>query len=149
MATLGTKIAKKVLEVRQAGQQEPVEVVLMIWDVMGDGGFWELLRDSYFMNAHGFLAVCDVTRPDTLSELEEWKEAVSDVAGRIPSCILANKADLAEEAQLGPAEVVSLSRKWGCPYTFTSAKTGENVQRAFQELAQQILRCDHGAEADI
>ena len=49
----------------------PVDVDMTIWDIMGEKGFRELLKEAYFYGAKGILAVCDATRKKTLEDLEK------------------------------------------------------------------------------
>src|SRR6059036_2452902 len=72
LQTLGAKVTKKslVLPVFQKGPL--VEVVMTIWDVMGNAGFQELLKQSYFYGCQGVLAVADVTDRTTLEGLDGW-----------------------------------------------------------------------------
>src|SRR6266571_2624406 len=113
-------------------------VDMTIWDIMGEKGFRELLKEAYFHGAQGVLAVCDVTRKETLTDLDEWVAAVVKVTGNIPIEYLANKADLREQMAVKEADVKRAAESHGAPWMFTSAKTGDNVERAFAKLAQMI-----------
>lgn len=138
LTTMGAKVTKK--ELQAAGPDDKRRsVVLLIWDIMGEEGFRELLREAYFDGAKGILAVCDLTRPESLADLEGWKNAIEKVAGRIPAFVLANKADLSGKARLRRRDVEAHCRDWGWPYLFTSAKTGENVEKAFAGLTPLVL----------
>ena len=139
VATLGTRVTKKELQVRIPHSRKRDRVVLMIWDIMGHETFHDLFQEGWFDGVQGSLMVCDVSRPDTLSQLEVWRESVESVAGKVPSYILANKVDLEGEASLDSTDLAALSKEWGCPYLFTSARTGEGVEKAFKELTLRIL----------
>ncbi|MCX6658706.1 MAG: GTP-binding protein, partial [Euryarchaeota archaeon] len=67
IATIGTKVTKKIVDVD--GQ---AKVMMLVWDIMGQKGFRELLREAYFFGAHGAIAVCDLTNKETLEELRYW-----------------------------------------------------------------------------
>src|SRR5436309_15882399 len=66
VATVGTKVTKKTVPVVWRGA--PARMDLMVWDIMGEKGFRELLKEAYFHGAQGMLAVCDMRRKDTRSE---------------------------------------------------------------------------------
>ncbi len=51
---------------------------------------------------------------------------------------LANKVDLGNRIELGAQDLDNLSRSWGSPYLFTSAKTGEHVEDAFLLMADKV-----------
>ncbi|MEE9341050.1 MAG: hypothetical protein V3V21_05240, partial [Thermoplasmata archaeon] len=95
--------------------------------------------ESHFKGMQGVLAVCDVTRNETLRGLEGWKSSIFHATGKVPVCIVANKTDLEDQFDLDRKDVAKYSRRIGSPFIFTSAKTGMNVERGFHELAQWIL----------
>ncbi|OGS48132.1 MAG: hypothetical protein A3K68_02885 [Euryarchaeota archaeon RBG_16_68_13] len=136
ISTLGAKVSKK--EILTKGSSGEIEVDMTIWDIMGEKGFRELLKEAYFHGAQGVLAVCDVTRAETVTELEDWIAAVVKVTGNIPVEILANKIDLKDEIAVTEDDIKKLASKHGAPFLFTSAKTGENVETAFTDLARLI-----------
>ena len=136
ISTLGAKVSKKELSVATDG--EPISVDMTIWDIMGEKGFRELLKEAYFHGAQGVLAVCDVTRMETLTDLDEWVGAVVKVTGQIPVEFLGNKADLKDQQIVTPEDLQAAAKRHGAPALFTSAKTGENVEQAFAELAKLI-----------
>src|SRR6266704_2098634 len=45
--TLGAKVTKKVLQIPMAEQDVDARMDLTIWDIMGQPGFQELLREAY------------------------------------------------------------------------------------------------------
>lgn len=140
VATLGAKVTKKLLQLKLPDSKEEEGIILMIWDVMGQGGVRDLLQEGWFHGTHGIMMVCDVTNPETLKGLSSWKISVESVAGEVPSYLLANKSDLKDDSRLNGRDLKAFSDEWGCPYIFTSAKTGEGVEEAFAELATMAIR---------
>ncbi len=136
MATIGAKITKKEVQVPTAKGETRLEMT--IWDIMGEKGFRELLKEAYFEGCHGLLAVCDLTRSDTLFELPNWVKAVMKVSGQIPFLLLANKVDLEERIVLTEGDVAQMAQSLGAPHYLVSAKTGENVEQAFEVLARLV-----------
>ena len=88
--------------------------------------------------AKGVIAVAEVTRRTTLDDLDDWIEGVYSVTGKIPIQFMANKWDLRDQAEIREEELIQATKAYDSPYFFTSAKTGENVEAAFQNLAQRI-----------
>lgn len=139
VTTLGAKVTKRVVEAEVSDQDHPAPVVLMIWDIMGQKGIRELLRDAYFFGVQGTLMVCDVTRPETLEALSRWQESIERVAGEVPGFLLVNKMDLEDEKALTAQEIGAFAEREGWPYIETSAKTGKGVEDAFRRLTAALM----------
>ncbi|MFQ5908606.1 MAG: Rab family GTPase [Thermoplasmata archaeon] len=137
--TLGAKVTRKSLTLEDAKGRGTAHIDIAIWDVMGEKFLRELLREAYFYGAQGILAVCDTTRADTLEDLGSWKTSIEKVAGKIPMILLANKVDLKEETVVDEATLQAFTEGWDSTYLLTSAKTGKNVEKAFEQLAQMVL----------
>ena len=136
--TIGAKISKKEILV-PLSKNRRMRVDMMIWDIIGEHNVAELYMESQFKGMQGILAVCDVTRDGTLSSIDDWTSSVFNVAGKVPTYIIANKMDLEDDFEIERMDVADYSRGVGSPFLFTSAKTGNNVERAFFELSQRIL----------
>ncbi|OGS50516.1 MAG: hypothetical protein A3K65_07135, partial [Euryarchaeota archaeon RBG_16_68_12] len=138
ISTLGAKVSKKEVVVASPKGDGEIAIDMTIWDIMGEKGFRELLKEAYFHGAQGILAVCDITRKDTLHELNDWIAAVNRVTGNIPIQFLANKADLKDQAKVNETDVRQVADAHKSPFLFTSAKSGENVEAGFLRLAEMI-----------
>ena len=136
IATIGTKVTKKIVEVDNNGT--PVKVMMLVWDIMGQKGFRELLREAYFFGAHGAIAVCDMTNKETLEELRYWIKALTDVAGDVPMVFAGNKADLENEMVVKESDLQELASKYDAKAFLTSAKTGQNVENLFEALGLAV-----------
>lgn len=131
--TIGTKVSKKIVEFSDLNTR----VSLLTWDIVGQKSIG--LLESYFKGAAGALVVCDVTRDDTLSSVDDWVKNVRKVAGDVPIVVIANKSDLLENAVVDPQMVAIAARRYGAPYYMTSAKTGTNVELAFNAIGRMTL----------
>jgi small GTP-binding protein len=143
--TLGAKVVTKEFDFSPPEGGEGISVSLLTWDIMGARGFKDLLQDAYFYNAQGVLAVCDLTRPETLESLKTWVSSVREVAGPVPCIALANKVDLKEKLAIPDDKIQKLCESMNVPYLKTSAKTGENVEIAFKWLVGAIHARSHDA----
>jgi len=81
----------------------------------------------------------DTTRVASLRDLTKWIDGVRDSVGPIPVYALGNKTDLTHKREVTPEEASSVLRSYECPILYTSAKTGDNVEQAFQGLAKTIV----------
>ena len=56
----------------------------------------------------------------------------------IPLILIGNKSDLSAQRQVRQEDATSKAAKWGKPYIETSAKTRDNVDKAFFDLMRKI-----------
>ncbi len=138
--TLGVVVSKKTVTLEASPRS--VRVDLMVSDIMGKHAFLDLFKDAYFRGTQGVLGVFDVTRRDTLIALRTWIESIQETVGRVPVHALGNKIDQRERRETNEADAAEALRPYDCPILYTSAKTGENVEEAFHELAKAILGGD-------
>ncbi|MFW9916230.1 MAG: GTP-binding protein [Candidatus Thorarchaeota archaeon] len=146
--TIGADFASK-----EATLSDGRKVKFQIWDLAGQSHF-NTVRNLYFKGSMGSLAVYDVTRPDTLGNLENWCQEFWSLngAGPRPVITLGNKADMV--AGMRPGSTVSPSKgqqfadilqtqatEYGAKMAFypTSARTGMNVEKAFRILGDYII----------
>jgi len=139
VTTIGTRVSKKEVHISMPDLAQSVQVDLMIWDIMGEKGFHELLKDAYFYGANGILAVADLTRRRTLDDLDDWIDSVEQVVGKIPILIAVNKADLASNARFRERDVAEFAKAYGAEFFLTSAKTGDQVETAFARLGALVV----------
>ena len=136
--TVGTKVSKIRLDVPVEGGR--VEMDCVIFDIMGQRGFRDMVKETYFHGSHGYLAVCDVTHRESLASLHDWIATASEQTGPIPGFIIVNKIDLAEKQRTFSGEDVgTVARIFDASVAYASAKTGVGVDEAFSGLAVQIV----------
>jgi Ras-related protein Rab-11A len=117
-------------------------VKLHIWDIGGQERF-KFLHRSFYEGASGALLVFDLSRQNTFSSMKTWlSEMRSIMTIDIPKVIIGNKADLIPEIGeiLDRNTTEQYAQNEDCFYIETSAKTGENVEKAFLELTQLMLK---------
>src|SRR3989449_10393103 len=112
VTTIGTRVSKKEILVSMPDLARRVQVDMMIWDIMGEKGFREVLKDAYFYGANGILAVADLTRRRTLDNLDDWIDGVEDVVGKVPILIAVNKSDLAANARFREIDVAAFAKAY-------------------------------------
>jgi len=139
VVTVGTKITKKEITVFKPEIGGEVHVDMTIWDIMGEKGFRELLKDAYFFGANGVLAIADLTRKKTLDDLDDWIDGVEKIVGKIPIFIVVNKCDLIDQAQFSLKEVSQTAKAFDSEFLYASAKTGEGVEQCFKKLGEYVV----------
>ncbi len=137
ITTIGTKVTKKSLVFKHPSQDMKVRISLLIWDILGQKEY-SRLHPVYYQGAEGALVVCDATRPATIKSLEDWSTGFQKTVGKVPLVFLINKADLIDKSTYDTSEAERLAQKFNAHLYFTSAKTGENVEKAFLELGNTL-----------
>lgn len=131
LSTIGVKISRKPMEMAD------FTLNLLIWDLAGGDDFSKT-GASYLRGAVAALIVCDLTRPDTLAGFAYYADQMRQINPGTSLLFAGNKADLAEERAITAEELHTISQELGGTYLDTSAKTGHQVELAFDLLAQQI-----------
>ena len=116
-----------------------------IFDLAGQPTFKQV-RPIYYQRAKAAIMVFDVSRPETFYSIPNWlKEFWTHAGGAYPFILVGNKIDLRSQmACLSPeygqryAQTLSRSLGFPIPYVETSAKTGENINKAFETLAHTL-----------
>src|SRR5271170_1851567 len=131
LTTVGVKIEKRMVNVGAA------EVALILWDIAGEDDITGI-RTSYLRGAAGYFLVVDVTRSETLEVAKSIQGRVSSEIGSVPFVFLFNKTDLREDWDI-PEQSLEDLKGAGSLALRTSAKTGEGIEEAFQELAKRMV----------
>ena len=126
--TIGVKVDKKVVSTPNG------DVAIMLWDLAGEMT-QNKVPNAYFLGASFILYVLDLSTPFTWENLVENIEYLKKVAPGVNIKIIGNKKDL-----LSTDDLVSTLEK--IPLTLdltTSAKTGENIDSLFNQIANETL----------
>jgi small GTP-binding protein len=132
-ATLGVNILQKHLEI------EGNSVSVNIWDLGGQDTF-ENLRKLYLEGSKGALVIFDLTNRESFEKLGAWIQDFRANQEEKPFCLIGNKADLKGQVVVTEEEARLLAKEHGVNLIITSAKTGENVEKAFINLCKEVLK---------
>ncbi|KAK1653013.1 hypothetical protein QYE76_070818 [Lolium multiflorum] len=114
---------------------------LTIWDTAGQERF-RTITSSYYRGAHGIILVYDVTKRQSFTNLADvWAKEI-ELHSTNKECIkmlVGNKVDKDEERLVTREEGLAFAQECGCLFLESSAKTRENVEKCFEELALKIL----------
>jgi Ras-related protein Rab-5C len=120
------------------------KVGFQIWDTAGQE-IYDSLTPMYFRGASAAVVVYDITNIDTLHRAKKWviqlrKETDdSRTKGDIVIALCGNKCDRYEARQVGTEEARAYATKEGLIFFETSAKTTDNVQNVFLQIAKQLM----------
>ena len=137
LSTIGVDFETKKISIG-----DEVDILLNLWDFGGEKKF-RILFPSYVSGASGALLLYDITNKDSLNDLHDWIRIIDNV--QYPprtKILLEHKIDLEEQREVSRDDAMKIFRqyKFEGEILGTSAKTGENVEKAFQMLGEQILK---------
>ncbi|XP_032517210.2 ras-related protein Ral-a isoform X2 [Danaus plexippus] len=115
------------------------EVQIDILDTAGQEDY-AAIRDNYFRSGEGFLCVFSITEPESFDATQEFREQILRVKNdeNIPFLLVGNKSDLGDKRRVPLDACRERATAWRVPYVETSAKTRENVDKAFLSLARAL-----------
>ncbi len=137
LSTIGVDFETKSLTV-----DSETQILLNIWDFAGEKKF-RLLFPSYVSGASGALLLYDITNKESLNDIHDWIKVITSVPNPPKTRILVEaKTDLEDQREISREEALKLfdQYKFHGEILATSAKTGQNVEAAFEMLGREILR---------
>ncbi|KXJ96970.1 GTP-binding protein YPTC4 [Microdochium bolleyi] len=154
---------------------EQKHMKLSLWDTAGQETYKSVTR-SYFRGASGALLVFDITRKQTFLHVTDWLNDLRQIAEPdIVVVLVGNKLDRAADTppeddtansknsgrggddgktgnrrEVSRAEAEEWARNNGVlHYVETSAKSGENVEAAFMNVAERIFENINAGKYDL
>lgn len=114
------------------------KVKLQVWDTAGQERF-RTITTAYYRGAMGIVLIYDVTDARTFENVENWYQTVTQHANDDAQIFLVgNKSDDDENRQVLREQGQLLASKLDVPFLEALAKTNENVDAIFYELASII-----------
>ena len=138
LSTVGVKVSRKSLDIKTDFQT--CQVNLMVWDLEGNTKF-KPITPSYLKGASASIIVADLARVNTLSSISQHIELFLSVNPQATIALALNKADLISQEKL--EKLIENHSSYDNPQILsthpTSAKTGDNVAKIFEELSKSII----------
>ena len=131
--SIGMKVTKKHVKLANGA----LSLTLMIWDILGSKT--NRFDSIYYKGVKGALLVSDVTRKKTMDSIPRWISGLFEITGKVPIIFLANKYDIDGMSQAVEQKISRYARNYNAKYLSSSAKTGENVEMAFINLAKRMI----------
>ena len=130
-ATMGIEFDTQMLDTPHG------KVKAQIWDTAGQERFARVLLPTYFRKAKGVILVYDITNAKSFESLSErWMAQLNDHASAddLAKLLVGNKSDLAANREVSTVKAQQFCQEYGMEMLETSAKSGSNVQAAFEQL---------------
>ncbi|MGQ4872686.1 MAG: GTP-binding protein [Promethearchaeia archaeon] len=141
LSTIGVDFETKKLTI-DTEDGKSVDLLLNLWDFGGEKKF-RLLFPSYVSGASGVLLLYDITNKESLEDLHNWIEIIDNVPNPPRTKILVEaKVDLEDQREVTKEDAMKIFNQYNFQGEIisTSAKTGQNVEAAFEMLGRAILR---------
>jgi len=98
------------------------------------------ITSAYYRGADGVILVYDVTNLDSFKHVEDWLEQVNKYASEdTAKLIVGNKADLVQDKKVQSEDALAFGEKFSIDVIETSAKTADNVDKAFNRLGEKLI----------
>uniref|UniRef100_A0A2P2IP01 Ras-related protein RABA3 n=1 Tax=Rhizophora mucronata TaxID=61149 RepID=A0A2P2IP01_RHIMU len=113
-------------------------VKAQIWDTAGQERY-RAVTSAYYRGALGAVLVYDITKRPTFDHVARWVEELRAHADNsIVITLIGNKADLVDQRAVPTEDAVEFAEDQGLFFSETSALSGDNVDRAFLRLLEEI-----------
>ncbi|PPS12969.1 hypothetical protein GOBAR_AA07675 [Gossypium barbadense] len=122
-----------------------------IWDTAGQE--YRAVTSAYYRGALGAMLVYDITKRQSFDHVARWVEELRAHADNsIVIMLIGNKADLVDLRAVPTEDAVEFAEDQGLFFAETSALSGDNVDKAFFKLLDEIygvlckksLECGNG-----
>ncbi|MCY3414058.1 MAG: GTP-binding protein [Candidatus Heimdallarchaeota archaeon] len=138
--TIGADVTRYALDI-----SDEFQLILQIWDIAGQTKHGDLAA-GYYKGSKGALVIFDMTRADTFENIPFWLDMLmNSLQEKIPIMLIGNKIDLSNQVKISKDQVFDYAKVltdwlgYNVPVAFTSAKTGENVNDSFFNVANSML----------
>ena len=133
-STVGVEFGSKIIK------KNGKVIKLQIWDTAGQERY-KSITSAYYKGSKGAFVVYDITRKTTYDNIDKWiGELKTNGSEDVLIMLVGNKSDLEEKREVVTEEVEKKAQEQKLAFCETSALNGKNVQYAFENLINEILR---------
>ncbi|CAJ1936946.1 unnamed protein product [Sphenostylis stenocarpa] len=142
-STIGAAFFTQVLSLNEA------TVKFDIWDTAGQERYHSL-APMYYRGAAAAIVVYDITSMDSFVRAKKWVQEVQRQANSsLTMFLVANKADLEDDRKVSNEEGEEYAKENGLSFLETSAKTAQNVNELFYEIAKRLAKANPSRQSGI
>jgi len=111
---------------------------LEITDTAGQERF-RTLTSSYYRNANAIIVVYDITNEDSFRDVDGFlKEGQRYASSKCELFLVGNKTDLEDKRSVSSESGQETAKRYNIPFFETSAKSGDQVQTLFEQIASKL-----------
>ena len=135
--TVGVEFGSKIFNI------EGHIINAQIWDTSGHERY-KAITSSYYKGAKGAFVVYDITKKKSFESIDRWINDLTSTADKnITIVVIGNKCDLEEQRQITKDQGEEKSSKLEVAFLETSALSGENLEKAFKMMINEIYKKCH------
>ena len=136
-ATVGVEFGSKQFTI------EGHEIKAQIWDTAGQERY-KAITSAYYKGAKGAFVVYDITRKSSFESIDKWVNDLTAAADKkITIVVIGNKSDLEDQRQIPKEKGEEKAAKLEVAFLETSAFSGENLDKAFELMMNEIYKKCH------
>ena len=133
-STVGVEFGSKIIK------KNGKVIKLQIWDTAGQERY-KSITSAYYKGSKGAFVVYDITRKSTYDNIDKWiGELKTNGSEDVLIMLVGNKSDLEEKREVITEEVEKKAQEQKLAFCETSALNGKNVEYAFENLINEILK---------
>ena len=124
------------------------KIKLQIWDFGGEERFRFLLH-QYCKGANAALLLYNITNRQSLINLPEWTQIIREHAGDIPIMLIGTEVHQKKNRAISREEGIIIAKRFRLTsFVEVSAKTGQNVEKAFEVITEILSEGYQGTNLD-
>ena len=136
-ATVGVEFGSKQFTI------EGHSIKAQIWDTAGQERY-KAITSAYYKGAKGAFVVYDITRKSSFESIDKWVNDLTAAADKkITIIVIGNKSDLEDQRQVPKEKGEEKAAKLEVAFLETSAFSGENLEKAFELMMNEIYKKCH------
>ena len=137
MSSIGVDFKVKKIEI------DDKLIKMQIWDTAGHEKF-RTITTSYYKSAHAILILYDITEEASFEHIKNWMIEIDKFGKQgVMRILVGNKNDLEDQRQISKEQGEGKAKSFNMAFLETSALSGENLDKAFQMMVNEVYKKCH------